>query len=45
VGHAFILVGLVLLLFLQVAGFGLILVGLMFYVACAFYFFVAPRCR
>ena len=45
VGHAFVLAGLVLLLLLQVAGFGLILVGLMFYGACAFYYFVVPRWR
>lgn len=48
-GTGFILAGLVLLLLLQVAGFGLILFGLIGYVFCDYYYyyynFVAPRWR
>lgn len=44
-GHAFILVGVVLLFFVRVAGFGLILFGLAGYGFSAFYYFVMPRWR
>jgi hypothetical protein len=44
-GHAFMFLGLVLLVFLQPAGLGLILFGLIGYAVCAFYYFDAPRWR